>query len=153
DLCLLERQDAINLLNREGEDQNGDGQPDDLTEEYLNKSLPLHEVAADGLAYGFKWSRKHIDLYPGYRSDLLIKIDQPGDYVLIDLEAPAGESLLNQYETPKLVAVVRVDGQQGVGSPMPLPSDERLRSLRPHRSITDAEVYETVDDQRRLRLQ
>jgi FtsP/CotA-like multicopper oxidase with cupredoxin domain len=103
----------------------------------LAQSPKLNEIAADGLAYGFVWPRDSIDLQPGYRSDVLVKIDTPGIYVIVDNEAAANDALWGRYESPKVLGFIYVGGDP---NPMPLPTNAELAPLRPHSSITDAEV-------------
>jgi FtsP/CotA-like multicopper oxidase with cupredoxin domain len=130
DLCLLRYEDAKELVKKEGVQR----------EDFLKKSVPLFEVAADGLAFGFKWKRRHVGLFPGYRSDVLVRLDRAGTYVLFDLAADAGNTMHEVDETTKLLAIVRVNGSQG--PVMPLPRDRDLLRYRPHRSVTDEEVTE-----------
>lgn len=112
------------------------------TRELLTKAPKLCEIAADGLAYGFAWPRKSIELHPGYRSDVLVKINDPGVYVIVDNEAPKNNSLWNIYEAPKVLGFVFVGGDP---NPMKMPSKEQLARLRPHESITDDEVADSPE--------
>ncbi|MEM9368923.1 MAG: multicopper oxidase domain-containing protein [Planctomycetota bacterium] len=100
-------------------------------------AVNLIEIAADGLAYGYKWDRKSIPLFPGYRSDVLVKIDTEGTYVIVDREVVANEALHGTDESPKLLGAILVSGETNA---MDLPRDEDLSSLRPHNPIADAEL-------------
>lgn len=132
DLCLLPYDTAADLIQRNAP-----------REAFLKSALPLYEVAADGLAFGFKWKRRHIDLFPGYRSDILVRVDKPGKYVLLDLTISPSFTIHQVEDSTKLLGVVNVSRRGG--PPSPLPSDKTLAPLRPHADIPDAEVTE-VDE-------
>ncbi len=108
-------------------------------ETVLRKAVPLNEIAADGLAYGFLWPRDSVDLQPGYRSDVLVKIDEPGLYVLMDNEVAEEAALWRSYESPKVLGFVRVGGP---AKPMALPTNAELARYRPYESIKDEEIVE-----------
>jgi len=107
--------------------------------EVLEPALDLHEVAADALAYGFDWTRKEIELEPGYRSDVLVRIDEPGLYVMVDNEVSAENSLQGRYEFPKVLAYVIVLGDPAQDE---FPTNEEMKHLRVHKSIEDDEVIQ-----------
>lgn len=104
---------------------------------FRRKSLPLYEIAADGLAYGRVWNRDSVELFPGYRSDVLVKLNEAGCYCLIDLEASSAVSLREEFESPKLLSVITVRGER---QEMPLPTDKELKKFIPHRPVTDKEI-------------
>lgn len=106
-------------------------------EQLAEGSPKLHEVAADGLAYGFTWTRDDVELEPGYRSDVLVRIDEPGKYAVIDGEDSPEESLWRRYEPLRVVAFIDVEGPE---KPMALPGNDKLAGLRPHRDVAAEEV-------------
>ncbi len=90
--------------------------------------IPLHEIAADGLPLGRAASRTGIELWPGYRSDLLVEAPQTaGAYLLIDAAAPPASTLSGGGEDENYIAKVVVAGEP---LPMTLPSDDELRPFR-----------------------
>ncbi|MDJ0590617.1 MAG: multicopper oxidase family protein [Pleurocapsa sp. MO_226.B13] len=97
------------------------------------KSLPLHEIAVDGIALGKIDSWKAVELEPGYRSDVLVKAKNllPGQtsqqYDLIDAPSSRQESLFNQGEIGSILARVIVRGKS---VDMPLPSDRQIAMVK-----------------------
>lgn len=106
-------------------------------EEIDTASIPLYEIAADGLAYGRIWARPSIPMSPGYRSDILLQLQDAGLYVVIDREATAAESLHATHNAPKLLGIIVVSGDR---VEMNLPTNEEMQPYLPHKSITDAEI-------------
>lgn len=94
--------------------------------------VDLHEIAADGLSYGFSLKRARVNLEPGYRSDVLVQVDKPGMYVLVDGEVAGQDALQGIYERNNVLAYVQVSGQP---KNMRLPDDSELAPTRPHKSI------------------
>lgn len=101
-------------------------------------TLPLHMIAADGLPLGKVDTLPTIELWPGYRADVLVQAPAtPGEYLLLDESTPASESLNNQAEPRKYLARVIVEGPR---RPMALPKDSQLAPFRlpsiPSRAVT-----------------
>lgn len=109
-----------------------------------DRRLPTWRIAEDGIAYGRMDRVYSTELEPAYRADLLVKIDQPGRYALIDEARPAGSGLHPEDE-----------GGQGISEPshiigwievagdvvdMPLPKPEALTCLSPYRHVEDREI-------------
>jgi FtsP/CotA-like multicopper oxidase with cupredoxin domain len=99
--------------------------------------IKLHEIAVDGIPLGHLDSWDAVELQPGYRSDVLVKIDQPGDYQLVDLPS---KGLTGPEPMGHLLATVEVKG-----SPvnMSLPSNAELAAVKAAEvpvDITDQEV-------------
>ena len=103
----------------------------------LSEAIDLHEVAADGLAYGFDWVKKEVSLQPGYRSDMLLRIDEPGLYVIVDNEVAEAQSLQGRYETPKVLGYILVLGPRYEDE---FPTNAELEPLRVHETIEDDEL-------------
>ena len=84
--------------------------------------LPLREIAVDGLPLGKIIQPDQIELWPGYRSDVLVKApDQAGvEYILTD-ERPGQDKEHSQ------IARLIVEGD---AAPMPLPEDRDLAPFR-----------------------
>jgi FtsP/CotA-like multicopper oxidase with cupredoxin domain/peroxiredoxin len=97
--------------------------------------ISLHEIAVDGLALGTRVERDAIELYPGYRSDVLIKApSELGTYVLT-----TEVSNLKRTFRKRLVAATGVLKLVIGGPPleMALPAPEDLRI---YAAFTDADV-------------
>ena len=62
----------------------------------------LHEIARDGLALGDILPATTVQIYPGYRSDVLVQAGPPGTYYLVDEQQGANQTLLN---VPKIAAI------------------------------------------------
>lgn len=104
------------------------------------KKLPintLNEIAADGLALGKLDAWQEVELEPGYRSDVLVKLEMPGTYYLVDDATDKNTSLLGAEESEKLLARIQVAGD---ALDMPLPDASALAPLRPFQDITDQEI-------------
>lgn len=97
------------------------------------KSLPLNEIAVDGIALGKVDHWKAVELEPGYRSDVLVKAENllPGEtvqqYDLIDAPSSVNQSLLNKGEIGSILARVIVRGEI---LDMPLPSDRQIARIK-----------------------
>lgn len=101
----------------------------------------LNEIAVDGLALGAIDVWRQVELEPGYRSDVLVQVEDPGTYYLIDngVEvmfdgAPIPSNALTcstDYENPSFLARVMVTGT--VVTTMTLPSATELTDLAPFR--------------------
>ncbi len=111
--------------------------------------IALNEIAVDGLALGKLESSQMVELWPGYRSDVLVKAPPiPGEYLLINDAAPAEESMNGKSEPLNYVARVVI---KGTPNPMRLPRNEQMAGLRlpsiKNSSITGHQVarYGIVD--------
>jgi FtsP/CotA-like multicopper oxidase with cupredoxin domain len=119
----------------------------------------FHEIANDGLAFGRIDVEEKILLYPGYRSDVLVKAKENigikvDDYRVLFLwdageeeeEAGQGEHSLQRdtNEFSKLLAVVIISGDR---KNMALPTSRDLAKYAPHKSISDDEVkgYQRIE--------
>ena len=72
----------------------------------------LHEIAVDGLATGRCDSWYSVTMYPGYRSDVLVKASlTKGEYLVMDGTTGPSVSLLKDEEDPVVLAKVIVDGE------------------------------------------
>jgi FtsP/CotA-like multicopper oxidase with cupredoxin domain/peroxiredoxin len=89
-------------------------------------TVPLHRIAADGLPLGKIEANDVLDLWPGYRSDVLVKLpdDPGGDYLLEDAPTLSG---LEGVESLKYVAHIHISEN---AKPMPLPSSSELIQYR-----------------------
>ncbi|MBC8010899.1 MAG: multicopper oxidase domain-containing protein, partial [Burkholderiales bacterium] len=91
-------------------------------------TVPLHMIAADGLSLGKVDTLQTVELWPGYRADVLVQAPPaPGEYLLLDEETPAAESLNNQAEPRKYLARVIVEGEP---RSMRMPTDAQLAPFR-----------------------
>lgn len=103
------------------------------------ETLPFYEIAVDGLPLGKAEQIETVDLWPGYRSDVLIQAPMvPGEYLLLDEQTPAEKSMNGVAESRKHIARIIIDGKP-LAEPMKLPSNESMAGLRLP-SVTDSEV-------------
>ena len=117
--------------------------PDGLTDlKEIGKldSVELNEIATDGLTTGMIDAWKHLELQPGYRSDVLVKAKGAGTYYLIDRITAAALSARSVDEPERLLARVQVAGDT---LDMPLPTKEEVAPLKPFKDITDDEITGT----------
>ena len=75
------------------------------------------EIAADGLTRGQADRRTSTFLQPGYRSDLLVVFPAPGEYCVVDEEAPADAAINGVSGNRQLLALVTVDAGDTVPDP------------------------------------
>ncbi|HEX2202897.1 MAG TPA: multicopper oxidase family protein [Longimicrobium sp.] len=96
----------------------------------------LHEIATDGIYTGRvdTWKDgQDLVLYPGYRSDVLIKAGAPGIYEVLDDSAGGGHvTLRGVFEDPNLIAILQV---QGTPVDMKLPTSAEMAPLAPFRGV------------------
>ena len=72
--------------------------------------LTQFEIAADGLTHGQVIAKTQNTLQPGYRSDVLVVFPEPGEYCVIDAEAPAASTVNVQAESRQVLGKVVVKG-------------------------------------------
>jgi len=99
--------------------------------------VKLNEIATDGLALGRLDAWDKVELEPGYRSDVLVKVGGAGTYYLVDSSTPAIKSLLGGEEPEHLLARIQVAGD---ALDMPLPTASELAPLKPMKDVTDDEI-------------
>ena len=76
-----------------------------------SEKIQLQEIATDGLASGRCDTWDYVTLYPGYRSDVLIKAPTtPGTYMLVDAVTSNTQSLLGGEEQREVLATLEVAG-------------------------------------------
>lgn len=94
------------------------------------ETLPFYEIAVDGLPLGKAEKIETVDLWPGYRSDVLVQAPLvPGEYLLLDEQTPAEKSMNGIAESRKHIARVIIEGRP-LAKPMPLPSDASMAKFR-----------------------
>ena len=99
--------------------------------------VKLHEIAVDGLALGKIVAKDQIELWPGYRSDVLVKAPTAkGEYILVDGDEPASVAISGQKKDLNYVARIIVDGPS---DSMALPTNAQVAGLRLP-SIKDSEI-------------
>jgi len=124
------------------------------------------EVAADGLTRAQAFEKTTNQLHPGYRSDVLFVLPEPGDYCVYDDSATAAETISAEPENAKVLAIIHAgDGTavrdqrafvtaQLTAAAKSMPRDVReqvmsdLRSLRlskfvPHPDISAQEIADS----------
>ena len=102
-----------------------------------DKLIKLNEIAVDGLPLGHLDAWDAVELQPGYRRDVLVKIDEPGDYQLVDLPS---KGLTGPEPMGHLLATVEVKGSPVT---MALPSNLELASVKVAEvppDVTDLEI-------------
>lgn len=103
-------------------------------------TLPLHEIAVDGLALGKIVQQEQLELWPGYRSDVLVKApDVPGEYLIVDERVEAGGGLNGSAEERKYIGRLVIEG---AARPMRLPDPADLAPFRLP-SVSDSELTGT----------
>ncbi|WP_435017364.1 multicopper oxidase domain-containing protein [Tundrisphaera sp. TA3] len=109
---------------------------------------PLNEIARDGVPLGRMIPMPRIDMYPGYRSDVLFRApDAAGaEYLLADAEVEAGRTVLGDAKPRRYLARIIVEGEP---DPMPLPRDEQLAPFLPP-SLGDPTEVETPETVKRI---
>lgn len=95
-------------------------------------------IALDGITTGCIEPTDVLEMYPGYRIDVLIRApEREGEYLLVDEESPSPLSLLNIKESRKIIGRIKVKGEK---RKMDFPKPEELAAIAPYKSITDKEV-------------
>jgi FtsP/CotA-like multicopper oxidase with cupredoxin domain/peroxiredoxin len=90
--------------------------------------IDFHEIAVDGLALSAIRVTSTIDMFPGYRSDVLVQAPAvPGTYELIDA-LRTDHTLQGTAESLKFVAKVVVKNVPAVA--MTMPTDDQVRAER-----------------------
>lgn len=116
-----------------------------LSPEALNalpRAVPLHEIAADGLAFGRVDTWDVVQLQPGYRSDVMVKLPvnrslRPEIYLLTDEALFSDAALLQEAEQERLLAVVKVLPGD---ADMALPTSREVAPYLAHPWIEDDEI-------------
>jgi FtsP/CotA-like multicopper oxidase with cupredoxin domain/peroxiredoxin len=106
----------------------------------LAKEAPginFHEIAVDGLALGKMIETPTLELWPGYRSDVLVQAPTtPGEYYLIDDVATASTTMSGEEKPLNYVARIIIQGEPLA---MKLPTNAQMQQLRLP-SIKDEEI-------------
>jgi FtsP/CotA-like multicopper oxidase with cupredoxin domain len=121
------------------------------------------EVATDGLTRGQIFPKTDNNLQPGYRSDVLFVLPEPGEYCVYD-DAGSTDQVMNAPDNPKVIGVIHAGGgsikgnqtefvtQQLVQAAENLPTDVRqvvqadlknglrLTKYVPHSDVTEEEI-------------
>jgi FtsP/CotA-like multicopper oxidase with cupredoxin domain len=92
----------------------------------MGKNIPLKRIAVDGITTGKVDTLDSLEMGPGYRIDLLVKLPA-GNYKLVKLGVPASRSLRGNAEEPQELADVEVRGE----APQMLPSDADMSRFVP----------------------
>jgi len=99
--------------------------------------INFQEIAVDGLALGKMVERLAIELWPGYRSDVLVQAPTTGgEYLLIDDEISGGSTINGTNKPLNYVARIIIEGKTDV---MKLPTNQQMERLRLP-SIKDGEI-------------
>ncbi len=99
--------------------------------------INFQEIAVDGLALGKMVETTTIELWPGYRSDVLVQAPAvPGEYLLID-DAISGSATMSGQDKPlNYVARISIAGEPDV---MKLPTNQQMEKWRLP-AIKDSEI-------------
>src|SRR5204862_5980584 len=91
----------------------------------LPPAMLFQEIAADGLALGKMVPTETVELWPGYRSDVMVQApSEPGEYLLID--APSDQTITGAPKPLSYVARISVAGD---AKPMKLPTSEQMKGM------------------------
>lgn len=119
-------------------------QPELVLQERSNPDAPpvivMKEIAVDGLSLGRVADRTELELWPGYRSDVLVQAPmvKHARYILRDKRVPAKGAEFSEERRYLALVVVEGDPQE-----MKLPTDEQLKEFRPESlpaSVTGQQV-------------
>jgi FtsP/CotA-like multicopper oxidase with cupredoxin domain len=93
----------------------------------------LNEIAVDGIALGRIDSWDQVELEPGYRSDVLVQVKDPGIYYLVDGqdETPLGSGSLTCPHDPELPSLLARVVVTGTDPGMKLPDDAAVAETLP----------------------
>lgn len=90
--------------------------------------MPLNEIAVDGLALGEMIPKDFIELWPGYRSDVLVKAPAvKGEYILVDDSIPSTSTISGTDKPMNYLARIIIDGEP---MDMKLPTKDQMKDLR-----------------------
>lgn len=102
------------------------------------KLVPMHVFAHDGITTGRLDVADRLELYPGYRADVLVKAPEAaGEYLIFDEATEEKKSLLGIKESRKPLARLVVKGAR---KDMALPAAAELAPLTHYKTIEDKEV-------------
>tara|TARA_R110002073_G_scaffold73085_17_gene178873 strand:- start:23259 stop:25478 length:2220 start_codon:yes stop_codon:yes gene_type:complete len=108
------------------------------------KSIPLSQIAWDGLPMGKSVDLPMVELFPGYRVDVLVKFPHEGfdgTYLLEDATIEPAVSVFTQDANfhPKYIAKIVVKASRDGASPidMRLPSPEQLAEVKQRIELLD----------------
>lgn len=118
-------------------------QPSQSASTIARSPINFQEIAVDGLALGKMETKPMIEMWPGYRSDVLVQAPStPGEYLLINMPASGLDGLNSQQQALSYVAKITIGG-----SPvsMKLPKESDMAGLRlPSIQQTDVTGYQTA---------
>ena len=101
----------------------------------------LHEIARDGLALGDILPATTVQIYPGYRSDVLVQAGPPGTYYLVDEQQGANQTLHKRAKDRSYLARVIVRGKPIA---MHFPTKVDLQPYLPFTDVADTEITAPV---------
>lgn len=91
------------------------------------ESLPMHEIAVDGLPLGRIARRDQLELWPGYRSDVLVKAPEDAvgaQYILYDRRVITNPDVEDRH----YLALISIEGEP---LQMQMPNEGPMKDLRP----------------------
>jgi L-ascorbate oxidase len=107
--------------------------------EPTKEALPQFEIAADGLTRTRAVERASTFLQPGYRSDVLVAFDEPGEYCVIDETIDVAQAgVEGSSDRRQLLFLVNVDAAPGKAAPPRAQVVELLAKGAEALSIPDA---------------
>ncbi|MBW4638264.1 MAG: multicopper oxidase domain-containing protein [Gloeocapsa sp. UFS-A4-WI-NPMV-4B04] len=115
-----------------------------------NRIIKFHEIAVDGIPLGHIDDWEKIELEPGYRSDVLVKMNRLSpssrseEYVLVDAPNTPQTSLMGVGEAGQVLAKVVVKGQP---LKMRLPNDDELAEVKKQEAPPDILAQEITGTQ------
>jgi FtsP/CotA-like multicopper oxidase with cupredoxin domain len=101
----------------------------------------LHVIAYDGITSGYIAERDYVELFPGYRADVLVQaVDRPDTYFLEDTPESTQSGLFGAEPAQSLANVVI----QGDRNQMRLPQPSDLAGLCPIRDLSYERINQTL---------
>ncbi len=98
-------------------------------------SAPLHVIAVDGITLPRRRQAERVDLAPGNRADVLVKLDRPGRYYLYKSESMRQQGVLDDSQILAQVDVLDEAKEMKLPDVLPgdaiKPIDESLAKPRP----------------------
>lgn len=131
----------------------------ELRNKETNENIKLHEIAVDGIPLEKMDSWKSLELQPGYRSDVLVKVKQlpwlpwlpwlprrkrSQEYELIDKASLSAKSV-NGDEKRSILAKVIVEGKR---KKMKLPPDKQIAKVKQDVAPADISDDEVIGEQK-----
>lgn len=112
-------------------------------ERLKTQPVAVAELARDGITMTELRRGTEVRLQPGYRSDVLMQVQEPGCYQIVDRQTDAEESLQAEAESRRVLGYLKVTGTP---KPQTLPSPALIKAIaRPTDKPAWGPVKQKVD--------